>query len=143
MDTKEPEAADSLHRSPISGDGGVSLSLLLPGTKMSGFLTSSLYAISSSSVIWPMTVVSSANFTMVLELCVAVGEQGVEERAEHAALRGTGVEDQGGGCDVSHPHCLGSARQEVQDPVTEGAVEPRSLSLMTSLEGTMVLKAEL
>ena len=38
-----------------------------------------------------------------------VCEQGVEERAEHAALRGSGVEDQGGGCDVSHPHCLGSA----------------------------------
>ena len=52
-----------------------------------------------------------------------VREQEVEERAEHAALRGSGVEDQGGGCDVSLPHCLGSARQEVQDPITEGAVE--------------------
>ena len=30
MDIEEPEAADSLHRSPIDGDGGVSLSLLLP-----------------------------------------------------------------------------------------------------------------
>ena len=30
VDTEEPEAADSLHRSPIDGDGGVSLSLLLP-----------------------------------------------------------------------------------------------------------------
>ena len=39
----------------------------------------------------------------------AVCEQGVEERAEHAALRGSGVEDQGGGCDVSQPHCLGSS----------------------------------
>ena len=37
-------------------------------------------------------------------------------------MRGSGVEDQGGGCDVSRPHCLGSARQEVQDPITEGAV---------------------
>jgi len=30
VDTEEPEAADSLHSSPIDGDGGVSLSLLLP-----------------------------------------------------------------------------------------------------------------
>ena len=30
VDTEETEAADSLHRSPIDGDGGVSLSLLLP-----------------------------------------------------------------------------------------------------------------
>ena len=62
-------------------------------------------------------------------------EQEVEERAEHAALRGSGVEDQGGGCDVSHPHCLGSARQEVQDPVTEGAVEPEVSELDDQLGG--------
>ena len=30
VDPEEPEAADSLHRSAIDGDGGVSLSLLLP-----------------------------------------------------------------------------------------------------------------
>ena len=30
VDTEEPEAADSLHRSPMDGNGGVSLSLLLP-----------------------------------------------------------------------------------------------------------------
>ncbi len=30
VDPKEPEAADSLHRSPIDGEGGVSISLSLP-----------------------------------------------------------------------------------------------------------------
>ena len=41
----------------------------------------------------------------------------------------------GGGCDVSHPHCLGSARQEVQDPITEGAVEPEVSELDDQLGG--------
>ncbi len=35
-------------------------------------LTSSLWAVSSLSVIRPITVVSSANLTMTFELCVAV-----------------------------------------------------------------------
>ncbi len=32
---------------------------------------------------------------------------------------------QGGGCDAAHPLSLGSAHQEVQDPVTEGGVESK------------------
>ena len=32
------------------------------------------------------------------------------------------VEDQSGGCVVTYPYHLGAARQEVQDPVTEGGV---------------------
>ncbi|KAI3372494.1 hypothetical protein L3Q82_022695 [Scortum barcoo] len=51
-------------------------------------------------------------------------EQGVQQRAEHTALGGAGVQSQGGGCGAAHPHSLGSARQEVQDPITQGAVEP-------------------
>lgn len=39
---------------------------------------------------------------------------------------------------------LGAARQEVQDPVAEGRCSvPGVLSLVTSLEGKMVLNAEL
>ena len=140
VDTEEPEAADSLHRSPIDGDGGVSLSLLLP------VIHNQLLADVEMEVV---ILAPRCQVFDLLSRLVAVGdladdgrvvsklhdgvgavyghtvvcEQGVEERAEHTALRGSGVEDQGGGCEVSH-HCLGSARQEVQDPVTEGADEP-------------------
>ena len=68
-----------------------------------------------------------------------IGEQGVQERAENAPLWGPSVEDQRGGDVVSYPHHLVVARQEVQDPVAQGGVS----SLMTSLEGTMVLNAKL
>jgi hypothetical protein len=70
-----------------------------------------------------------------------VGEQGVQERAQNAPLWGPRVEDQRGGDVVAYPHHLGAARQEVQYPVAQGGVETQGL--MTSLEGTMVLNAEL
>ena len=68
-----------------------------------------------------------------------MGEQGVPEGTENAPLWGPSVEDQRGGDIVSYPHHLVVARQEVQDPVAQGGVS----SLMMSLEGTMVLNAEL
>ncbi len=40
-------------------------------------------------------------------------EQGVQESAEYAALRGTGVES--GACGAAYLHRLGFACQEVQD----------------------------
>ncbi|KAM9483980.1 integrin beta-like protein 1 [Salvelinus alpinus] len=49
-----------------------------------------------------------------------VGEQGVQEGTEHAPLGSSSVEDQHGRCVATHPHHLGAARQEVQDPVAEG-----------------------
>ena len=72
-----------------------------------------------------------------------VGEQGVQERAQNAPLWGPSVEDQRGGDVVAYPHHPGAARQEVQYTVAQGGVETRVWSLMTSLEGTMVLNAEL
>ena len=54
-----------------------------------------------------------------------IGEQGVQERAENAPLCGPSVEDQRGGNVISYLQ------------------RPRVSSLMTSLEGTMVLNAEL
>ncbi len=78
-------AADPLYWSPVDGDGGGGCSLvrLLKSTISSLVLlmlllwhqlfrvcTFSLQADSSSSVIRPTTVVSSANLTMTLELCV-------------------------------------------------------------------------
>ena len=68
-----------------------------------------------------------------------VGEQGVQERAQNAPLWGPSVEDQRGGDVVSYLHHLGPARQMVQDPVAQCRVS----NLMMSLEGTMVLNAEL
>ena len=52
-----------------------------------------------------------------------MGEQGVQEGTKHTPLWDPRVEDQHGGGDVAYPHHLGSARQEVQDPVAEGIVQ--------------------
>ena len=72
-----------------------------------------------------------------------VGEQGVQEGNTYTPLRGPSVEDQRGRCVVNYPHHLGAARQVVQDPVAEGGVCPRVLSLLMSFVDTMVLNAEL
>ena len=52
-----------------------------------------------------------------------MGEQGVQEGAEHAPLWGPCVEDQQSGGVVSYLHLLGVARQEVQEPVAQGGVQ--------------------
>ena len=70
-------------------------------------------------------------------------EQGVQEGTKHAPLRGPCVEDQRGRSVVAYPYHLGIARHEIQDPVAEGGVCPRVLSLVMSFVGTMVLNAEL
>ena len=64
-----------------------------------------------------------------------MGEQGVQEGAEHTPLWSPSVEDQQSEDIVSYLHHLCAARQDVQDPIAS--------SLMMSLEGTMVLNAEL
>jgi hypothetical protein len=63
--------------------------------------------------------------------------------AEHAPLWGPCIEDQRSGGVVSYLHHLGAARQEFQDPVAQGGVQTQGLSLMMSLEGSMMLNAEL
>ncbi|KAI3353500.1 hypothetical protein L3Q82_020020 [Scortum barcoo] len=72
-------------------------------------------------------VMLSANLTMVLELWVATQSCVNREYSRGLSTQPWGrrcAQSQGGGCGAAHPHSLGSARQEVQDPVTEGAVEP-------------------
>ena len=64
-----------------------------------------------------------------------MGEQGVQEGAEYATLRGPSVEDQRSGSVVSYVHHLGVAHQEVQDPVAQGGVQTQSLKLNDELEG--------
>ncbi len=96
-------------------------------------LTSSLWAVSSLSVIRPITVVSSANLTMTLELCVAV--QSCVYREYRSGLRtqpwgapvmrirgdSVGV--------VAHSDHLTSACQEVQYPAAQRSVQSQSLEL--------------
>ena len=51
-----------------------------------------------------------------------MGEQGVQEGAEHAPLWGPSVEDQRSGDVVSYIHHLGAACQKVQDPIAQDGV---------------------
>ena len=53
-----------------------------------------------------------------------MGEQGVQERAEHTPLWGASV---------SYLHYLGVARQEVQDPVAQGGGQTQGLKLNDEL----------
>ena len=76
---------------------------------------------------------------LVACMATVMGEQGVQERAENTPLWGPSDEDQRGGDVVSYPHW--GRPVNVQDPVAQGGVETQSL--MMSLEGTMVLNAEL
>jgi hypothetical protein len=64
-----------------------------------------------------------------------MGEQGVQEGAEHAPLWGTGVKDQQSGDVVSYLHHLGMALQEVQDPIVQGRLETQGLKLNDELGG--------
>ena len=70
-----------------------------------------------------------------------MGEQGVQEGAEPAPLWGPSGEEQRSGGVVSYLHNLGAVRQEVKAPVAQGGDETHGV--MMSLEGTMVLNAEL
>jgi hypothetical protein len=64
-----------------------------------------------------------------------MGEQGVQEGAEHTPLLGPSAEDQRSGDDVSYLHYLGAARQEVQDPTAQGMVETQGLKHNDELGG--------
>ena len=64
-----------------------------------------------------------------------MGGQGLQEGADHAPLSGATVEDQRSGYVVSYLHHLGSARQDVQDPVAQGGVETQGLKLNDELGG--------
>jgi hypothetical protein len=66
----------------------------------------------------------------LLAINAVLGEQGVQERADHTLLWGPSVEGQRSGDVVSYLHQLGAARQKVQDPIAQGGVETHGLSLM-------------
>ena len=107
MDTKELEALNLLHCSPIDENGGMlgppfpvvhnhllcldhvegEVAILAPHGQVSDLLPIGCLIV---VVIRPTTVVSSANLMMVLESCrrAVMSEQGVQEGTEHAPLRG-------------------------------------------------------
>ena len=64
-----------------------------------------------------------------------MGEQGVQEGAEHAPLWVPCVEDQRSGDVVSYLHHLGAARQEIQDPDAQGRVQTQGLELNDEFGG--------
>ena len=53
----------------------------------------------------------------------AVGEEGVQEGAQHTALRDASVQGEGGGGAIVAPNRLRSVDQKVQYPVAEGGVD--------------------
>ena len=67
-----------------------------------------------------------------------VGKQEIQEGAKHPPLEGPRVEGQRDGCVVAYRPVRRSRIQLQRD-----VFSPRVLSLVTSLEGTMVLNAEL
>ncbi len=131
MNPEEPEAANSLHHRPIDVKGGISFSLLLPVVHYQLLC----FADIEMEVVVPAPRCQGSDLLSVGRLVIVgnqaddghavMHKQGAQERAEHAALRGTGVESQGGGCGAAYPYNLGSVCQEVQDPITEGGVEPK------------------
>ena len=62
-----------------------------------------------------------------------MGEQGVQERAEHAPLWGPSVDDQRSGGVVSFLHQLGAAHRGVQYPVSKGRGQTQGLRLNDEL----------
>ncbi len=67
----------------------------------------------------------------------------VEQGTQNAALRGSYVQGDGIGGELAHFHHLWSAGEEVWIQSQSEVFRPRSESLTASLEGTIVLKAEL
>ena len=58
-----------------------------------------------------------------------IGEQGVQEGAEHTPLWGPSVEDQQSGDIVSYLHHLGSGPSGSPGPLAQGEVETQGLKV--------------
>ena len=72
-----------------------------------------------------------------------ISEQGVQEGAKHASLRGPGVEAQRGRRVVSYPYPLGAVIRKSRIQLQRELFSPRVLRVVMSFEGTMVLNTEL
>ena len=118
-----------------------------PGTKMFGLWPPlSHLSISSSLAIRPMMVVSSANLMMVLELWVTKQSCVNREYRRGLSMQPWGapvlrVRVDGAVLPICTAWCLPVRKLRIQSQ--KGQLSPRSLSLVTSFKGTMVLNAEL
>ncbi len=159
VNPEEPEDAVSLHCSPIDGDGGMSLFLLLPvvHNQLICFVQVVLVPRCQSSDLLSVGCLIVAGDQaddghVVSKHDDSVGfmgghavmrQQGVHERCEHTALRGASVESQDGGCGGAYEHSLGQPVRKFRVQSHRTVLSLGSLSLMRSLEGTMVLNTEL
>lgn len=162
METKELEALNSLHYSPVDVNGGVlgppfpvvHDQLLCLDHNMGDVVVLAPHCkVSDLSIGYLIVVVDQANHCCVnckLNVGVGVvfghavmGEQGLQEGPKHTPLRGPGVEDQRGRCVVAYPYHLGWPVRKYRSLLQRDVFSPRVLSLVMSFEGTMVLNAEL
>ena len=72
-----------------------------------------------------------------------VGEQGVQDGTKHAPLRSSRVESQRGGCVVATLTTWGQPIRKSRIQLQREMFNPRVLSLVMTLEGTLVLNAKL
>ena len=152
VNPEETEVADSLHRSCVYGEGGVHLPtvhdqllcfadvemevvFLAPRCQGSDLLFVGHLIVAGNPAYDCCVISKFADGVGAVGGHAVMYEQEVQERTEHAALGGAGVECQVGGCGAAYPHSLGSARQEVQDPITDGGVEPKVSELGDRLQG--------
>lgn len=100
-------------------------SMLLAWNRRDSSSWSSRHAISSPVEIRSTTIMPTANFTMVLELYMAVQScvPGVKLRAQNTTLRGLGVKYESVRGAATNPQHLQSTREESEYPVTEGGAQ--------------------
>lgn len=65
---------------------------------------------------------------------MSVRTEGIQEGAQHAALRGNQCLVSGGGRELSHPHNLLSVGQEVFDPGADQGAKSRAVAMASSVD---------
>ena len=140
MDTKELEALNLLHCSPVDENvlGPVlpvvhnhllcldhiegDVVVLAPHGQVSDLLHIGCLIVVGDQAYHCCVIGKLDDGVGVMPGHTVMSEQGVQEGTEHAPLRGPCGEDQRGRCVVAYSYHLGAASQEVQDPVAEGGV---------------------
>jgi hypothetical protein len=142
VDTKELEVLNLLHYSPVDENGGIlyppfpvvhnhlacldhvkgEVVILAPPGLVCDLLPIGCLVIVCDQAYHCCVICKRNEVVGVVPGHAVMGEQGVQERTEHALLWSSSVEDQRGRCVATYPHHLGSACQEVLDPVAEGGV---------------------
>ena len=138
MDTKELEALNLFHYSPVDDNGCVlgppfpvvhnhllclgyvegEVLILVPHCQVSDLLPICCLIIVGDKAYHCRVVGKLDDGVGVMLGHAVMGEQRLQEGTEHTSLRSPHVEDQRSRCVVTYPY----HRQEVQDPVAEGGV---------------------